>query len=195
MKGLTVSIAVAALIAATPLFAIANDEEQPQEQPEAAERAEHSAESQHEHGREHENEVAVFFGGTDERGHDTEFTLGLDYKRRIAERWAVGGIFDYAGGELRNTVLAPSVSFWPGLGNLQLLAAPGVEFHQGRDDGGHEKSAEGEADKDATYFLFRLGVAYDIHLGERFGLAPQVNLDFVNNEEVWVWGIAVTYGF
>ena len=108
----------------------------------------------------------------------------------------MGVLFDYAGGELRNAVLAPMVAFWPGLGNLQLMAAVGVESHQGRDGGGHQKSGEGGGtDEDATYFLVRLGVGYDIHLGESFGLVPSVNLDFVNNEEVWVYGLAVTYGF
>ena len=47
----------------------------------------------------------------------------------------------------------------------------------------------------ATYFLFRVGLAYDIHLDERFGMAPGVNLDFVNGEEVWVYGLTLTYGF
>jgi len=108
----------------------------------------------------------------------------------------VGAFVDYAGGELRNAVLAPMVVFWPGLGNLQLLAAAGVESHQGRDGGGHQKSGEsGGTDKDATYFLVRLGIGYDIHLGESFGLVPNLNLDFVNNEKVWVYGLAVTYGW
>ncbi len=108
----------------------------------------------------------------------------------------MGAFFDYAGGELRNAVLAPLVAFWPGLGNLQLLAAAGVEFHQDRGGDDHQKSGEaGEADQDATYFLIRLGVGYDFHLGESFGLVPTVNLDFVNNEKVWVYGLAVTYGF
>ena len=135
-------------------------------------------------------------GGTDERGHDTEFTWGLDYKRKIARRWAVGLLFDYAGGELRNSLLAPSVSFWPGIGGLQLLAAAGIEFHEGRNGGGHGGTRSGdEADAEATYFLFRVGLAYDIHLAERFGLAPGVNLDFVNGEEVWVYGLTLTCGF
>ncbi len=146
--------------------------------------------------RDFKNEVAVFLGATEESGHDTEFTWGFDYKRRIADRWAVGLLFDYAGGELRNAIVAPSISYWPGLGNLQLLAAAGVEYHNGRSAGGHEKADHGgEADRDETYFLVRLGVGHDFHIGESFGLVPQVNLDFVNNEEVWVYGVAVTYGF
>jgi hypothetical protein len=150
----------------------------------------------HGHGRAHRNEIGLFMGGTDERGHDTEFTWGLDYKRRIARRWAVGLLFDYAGGELRNSLLAPSVSFWPGIGGLQLLAAPGIEFHEGRNGGGHGGAKSGdEVDADATYFLFRVGLAYDIHLDKRFGLVPGVNLDFVNGEQVWVYGLTLTYGF
>jgi len=156
------------------------------------------------HLRDFKNEVAVFLGITNEKGHDNVLTWGLDYKRRIAERWAVGGLFDYAGGELRNAIVAVSVSYWPGLGNLQLFAAPGIELHRGRDKGindpgcGCGKSEEpghGGADKDATYFLFRIGVAYDFHIGERFGIVPAINLDFVNNEEVWVYGLNFTYGF
>jgi len=62
------------------------------------------------------------------------------------------------------------------LGNLQLLAAAGVEFHQGRDGDGHRKSGEGGGtDKDATYFLLRLGAGYDIHLG-REGLGLRTGL-------------------
>ncbi len=157
---------------------------------------EHDGAADSHHGSAHKNEVAIFLGATDEPGHDSEFTWGLDYKRRIAERWAVGVIVDYAGGELRNSVVAPSVSFWPGLGDLQLIAAAGVEFHAGRKGGATGKSGGGDAqDKDATYFLFRLGVGYDIPLGKGFGLAPQINLDLVNSEEVWVYGFAVSYGF
>lgn len=163
---------------------------------EHGEKGVHNEEFEAHHIRDFMNEVAVSVGGTKESGHDTEFTWGLDYKRRIADRWAVGVIFDYAGGELRNAIIAPSISYWPGLGNLQLLAAAGVEYHNGRNTGGHEKSDHGgEADTSETYFLVRLGVGYDFHIGESFGLVPQVNLDFVNNEEVWVYGVAVTYGF
>jgi len=196
-----VGVLMLALVA-MPAVAVENDDEDDARKAEHgdvaenAENVEHEGEHSSHHPRDFKNEVAVFVGGTDEHGHDTELTWGIDYKRRIAERWAVGVLFDYAGGGLRNAVLAPMVAFWPGLGNLQLLAAAGVEFHQGRDGGGHQKSGEGGGtDKDATYFLLRLGVGYDIHLGESFGLVPVVNLDFVNNEKVWVYGLAVTYGF
>jgi hypothetical protein len=196
-----VGLLILALVA-VPALAVENDDEHDGLKAEHGDAAKHAENVEQEgehsshHPRDFKNEVALFLGGTEEHGHDTEFTWGLDYKRRIAERWAVGAFFDYAGGELRNAVLAPMVAFWPGLGNLQLRAAAGVEFHEGRGGGGHQKSGEaGEADQDVTYFLFRVGVGYDIHLGESFGLVPAINLDFVNNEKVWVYGLAVTYGF
>lgn len=194
---------LALVLASAPAVAVASGDEHDEQATEHRDTTEHRESGGHEgdaqdsHGRAHKNEIGLFLGGTDERGHDTQFTWGLDYKRRIAERWAVGVLFDFAGGELRNAILAPSVSYWPpGVGGLQLLAAPGVEFHEGRSGESHSTAkAGGEGDKDATYFLLRLGVAYDIHLGGRFGVAPAVNLDFVNSEEVWVYGLTFTYGF
>jgi len=196
-----VGLLMLALVAA-PAVAVENDDEQDAPKvvhgdlAEDAETVEHEGEQSSHHVRDFKNEVAVFLGGTDEPGHGTELTWGFDYKRRITDRWAVGAFLDYAGGEQRNAVIAPMVAFWPGLGKLQLLAGAGVEYHQGRDGGGRQKSGEGDGtDEDATYFLLRLGVGYDIHLGESFGIVPVVNLDFVNNERVWVYGLAVTYGW
>jgi hypothetical protein len=108
----------------------------------------------------------------------------------------VGGLIDYAGGGLRNTVLAVPVYWHPG-GGWKLIAAPGVEFHNGRGGGEHAKSegGHGEADEDETYFLFRIGAGYHIHLGEHWGLVPAVDLDFVDGEQVWVYGVGVAYGW
>jgi len=205
---MTVTAILAAVLIAAPAAVFATQEEDHDQHAghgEAAGQEEHTDEAGHHAGRAHKNEFAIFLGATDEHGHDTEFSWGIDYKRRIAERWAVGALFDYAGGSLRNAVVAAAVTWFP-VGHLQLWAAPGVEFHQGRNGGngdgdcgcgGKLLSDEGgeHADKDATYFLFRVGVGWDFHLGGRFGIVPAVNLDFVNGEEVWVYGLNFTYGF
>ena len=170
---------------------------------------EHAEEAEHEeHGEveghggrpHHKNDFAIFLGGTDEHGHPTEFTWGLDYKRRVAEHWAVGGLFDYAGG-LRNAIVAVSATWLP-VGNLTLTAAPGIEFHQGRSSNegcgcvGSDKSEEtGEADEDATYFVFRLGVGWGFPIGQSYAIEPQVNLDLVNGEKVWVYGANFIYAW
>ncbi len=83
---------------------------------ESAQHQEHGeegvTEEHEEHGGRHEvhkNEIALFPGATDEHGHDTEFTYGLGYGRRIGSSFAIGGLVDYAGGDLRNLVLGVSV--------------------------------------------------------------------------------------
>jgi hypothetical protein len=132
MKNVLPAILIALFVLASTPIALAEEPDDAHHDDSAGHAADHHA------GREHMNEVAIFLGMTDEKGHDNEFTWGLDYKRRLAERWAVGGLVDFAGGELRNAIVAASVSYWPGLGNLQLLAAPGVEFHEGRGGGAND---------------------------------------------------------
>jgi hypothetical protein len=93
---------------------------------------EHADETEHEeHGEAHggrhwhTNDVGIFLGATDEHGHETELTWGLEYRRLIAKRWGLGVLFDYAGGELRNAILAPTLTWLP-VGRLQIWAAPGI---------------------------------------------------------------------
>ena len=172
-----------------------------EEHVEEAEHEEHGESEGHGGRSHHKNDFAVFLGGTDEHGHPTEFTWGLDYKRRVADRWAVGGLFDHAGGELRNSIVAASVTWFP-IGKLTLTAAPGIEFHRGRSSnedcgcGESGKSEEtGEADQDDTYFVFRLGVGWGFPIGQSYAIEPQVNLDLVNGEKVWVYGANFIYAW
>ena len=67
-------------LVAVPAVAGENDDEHDAlkaEHPDVAENAEnvkHEGEHSSHHGRDFKNEVAIFLGGTDEHGHDTEFT-------------------------------------------------------------------------------------------------------------------------
>jgi hypothetical protein len=180
------------------------------QKPEAHEE-EHAEETEHqEHGGghggrpHHKNDIGIFVGVTDEHGHASEPTLGVDYRRLVAQRWAVGALFDYAGGDLRNAIFAASVTWFP-VGRLQLTAAPGVEFHRGRGPtvdcgcGGALKSEDPEQtglfDEDARYFLFRLGAGWHFPIGQIYGISPNVNVDFVNGEKVWVYGVNFTFAW
>ncbi len=147
-------------------------------------------------GHHFKNGIALFLGVTDEPGHGNEPTWGVEYAHRVSSRWGVGGLIDYAGGDQRNTVIAPAV-FWKPVGGLTLLAAPGVEWHDGR--GGEAehylKADHAAAGRDQTYFVLRFGAAYYIHLGSRYAIAPAVNLDLVNGHEVWVYGLNLEVSF
>lgn len=157
------------------------------------ETAGHTAESEHHAagGHDFKNGLALFLGATNEHGHGTEPTWGIEYGRKISPHWTVGGLIDYAGGGQRNLVIAPAV-FWRPFGSgLALLAAPGVEYHNGRGMvEPHLLKADAAAiDEDETYFVLRLGVAYYFHVGSRYGIGPAVNLDLVDGHEVWVYGV------
>jgi hypothetical protein len=168
---------------------------------------EHGVGAHHEgHGGHHPNDIGLFIGATDEHPHGSEFTWGIDYKRRLSTRddMAIGAFFDHAGGEQRNSLVGALFTWWP-IADLQLFGGPAVEFHNGRNQdggsegGGHEFKSEGGehggSDSNETYFAFRVGAGYDVHLGEHYAIVPTVAVDFVNNEEAWVYGVTLSYGW
>jgi hypothetical protein len=169
------------------------------------EHAEHAGHAEHEdhaehagahHGEGHhdfKNALALFLGATDEPGHGTEPTWGLEYGHKLSEKWGVGGLIDYAGGDQRNWVIAPAVFWKPFGGGFTLLAAPGIEYHDGRGEVEHHllkaSDPHSGSDPDETYFVMRLGAAYWFHVGSRYGIGPAVNLDLVDGHEVWIYGV------
>ena len=161
---------------------------------EHTESAEHMVETEDhgESGHHFKNAFALFLGATNEHGHGTEATWGLEYGRALTPHWTIGGLIDYAGGGQRNLVIAPLVVWKPFAGGgFVLLAAPGIEYHNGRGTVEHHlaKAEAAGLDEDETYFVLRLGTAYYFHLGSRFGIGPAVNLDLVEDEQVWVYGV------
>ena len=164
------------------------------------EAADHSeATEQQEHGAEHlglRNEIVFFIGVTDEPGHPTEFTWGLEYIYEFAHRWGIGGFIDHAGGSLRNVVVGVPIAYNPG-GRWLVMAAPGIEYHNGRGDSvdDHETDGHGETDENEKHFLFRVGAGYSIAIAEHYSMAPTVYLDFVKGEKVWVYGLNFAYKF
>jgi hypothetical protein len=157
------------------------------------ESAEHASPTEHQgdSGHHFKNGLALFLGATNEQGHGTEATWGLEYGRVLSDRWVIGGLLDYAGGAQRNLVVAPAVFWKPFGGGFTLLAAPGFEIHSGRGEVDHHllKANAAAVDEDKTYFVMRFGVAYYFHFGSRYGIGPAVNLDLVNGHEVWVYGV------
>ena len=164
--------------------------------PEAETVQEHSSSAEHDEHAEFKNELVLFLGATDESGHPSEFTWGLEYIYEISHRWGIGAFVDYAGGSLRNAAIGVPFVYNPG-GQWFLMAAPGIEYHNGRGDSveGHKAEAHGETDENEKYFLFRLGVSYSVPIGEHYSVLPAVYLDLVKGEEVWVYGLNFAYKF
>jgi hypothetical protein len=170
---------------AVPSFA----EEQGEEQRPEGVAAEHGeALGEDEFQRHH---LSVFLGVTDgevengaEPGAESEgsgivvedesaFTMGLDYVYRLNRRWGVGALVDFAAGDLRSWVFGIPVSLHPA-GGWDLFVAPGFED---------------KADKDRE-FLMRAGVSYHFEVG-RFTVAPALQVDFVDGEEIPVYGVNI----
>ena len=122
-----------------------------------------------------EQSLALFIGITDDRGDDA-FSLGLDYEYKFSEVFGIGGLLDHAGGDVRTWVVGVPIFAHP-VGGLVVLLAPGIE-HQ--DDG----------DKEA---LIRLGAGWDFEVGERFVITPVFNIDFVDGDKVYVYGVEFGY--
>jgi hypothetical protein len=161
----------------------------------------HSENETAEHGEHkfHRHHVAVFFGATTaevsmhggqetvetesetgaagaETESVTEASIGLDYEYRLSRLWGIGFLFDYVGGDARASVAGVPVYLHP-VGGLKLLAAPGLEHHEGENE-----------------FLVRLGLGYEFEVG-RWAITPGANVDFVDGEETYVYGLYIGRGF
>jgi len=189
---------------------------QAQEHQEAHDAAAHeSAETfagHHVHA-EHKSGLALYLGETLVTAEDDAFfTLGLEYERLLADRWAIQVVAEYVRDYDALVVVAP-VGFRLA-GTLWAVAGPGLETearrtgletdpHEDPHATGHgdEDSAEPHGEGEGPFFLWRFGLVYGIHLGEsgRFGLFPSFSLDVVREhgewEKAWVLGVGVSYHF
>lgn len=139
-----------------------------------------AAEEAHEHGF-HRHHVGLFLGAASRPTHEGErehgFAAGLEYEYRLRRWLGVGGLAEVATGDLRDAVFVGLVHLHPWRG-LQLSAGGGVEINREESEG-----------------VGRFGVAYQLPLGERWTLAPNLNVDVVEGEPTWVYGLVLGLGF
>jgi hypothetical protein len=141
----------------------------------------HEEETKHgtEHAEEHEhlkNAFGVFVGVTHEGRRDNDPSLGLEYVRRINESFSIGGTVEYTFSD--HDFLVAVIPFGYYHGNWKFIAAPGVE------DSDH-----------GTEALLRLGVGYLFELEAHWEVNPQANVDLVDGEDVWVFGVSFGKSF
>jgi hypothetical protein len=124
----------------------------------------------------HKNVAGIFAGTTHAGRRENEPALGLEYQRRLNEQFGIGIVTEYTFGEADLWVVAIPVVFHTG--HWKFYAGPGIE------DGHH-----------GTEELVRLGGEYSFEFSDGWEIAPQVNVDFVDGEEVWVFGVFFAKGF
>lgn len=137
-------------------------------------------EQHHEYPHHH---LALFAGGgfeRDKQGHqENGFALGVTYELQFREKWGVGAAVEELSGDgfNRSWAVAFPVSYHPNE-NWRFFAGPGLET--------------GKKDK----FLMRVGVGYEISIGDRWSASPEVLVDFLENgAKTYLVGIAIGYGF
>ena len=139
------------------------------------ETAEHEVAAGHEGGHAHQNFVTAFVGITHAGRRENGLALGLGYDRMLTEKFSIGGIVEHTFGDQDFTVYAIPLAYR--VDRWKLLVAGGVE------DGQH-----------GTESLIRLAAEYAYVVG-KIEISPQVAVDFVDGEEVWVFGLVFGKGF
>lgn len=139
----------------------------------------HASESDETKGSiDYRNRMELFLGNTHD-GSENGFSIGLGYEYRIMDLLGAGLFVEYADAPFREFVFGVPVFIHPYKG-LRLLAAPGVDLERG--------------EKGDPEFLVRLGLAYEFEF-DRWSVTPEFNVDFVDNEEVLVYGVSFGWGF
>jgi hypothetical protein len=140
-----------------------------------ADAAVHEAGSAHEASHEfHRNTLGLFVGVTDE-GREEAVTLGIEYERRLNKSFGIGLFAEYLFGDADFWVYGVPFTYH----NRQwtFYIGPGVE------DGKH-----------GSEYFARIGGQYSFEAGS-WEISPQMNVDFVDGEEVYVLGIVFGKGF
>lgn len=124
----------------------------------------------------HPNVLGIFLGATGENRRDADFTVGIEYERRINESFGVGAVVERAFGDHDFWVMV--IPFAYHTGAWKWYVAPGME----------------NKDRHSNEFLVRVGLEYVFEVG-KYELSPQIDVDFVDGEQVYVMGIVFARGF
>jgi len=127
----------------------------------------------------HRDMVEFFVGDTyedGERGGEHGFSVGVAYERRLSQLLGVGGFYEYAAGDFDKWSIGIPLFIHPYEG-WRFALAPGLEHRHGDNE-----------------FLFRTGVAYEFELSDQWVMIPEFNVDFVDGEEAFVFGLSFGFG-
>ncbi len=122
--------------------------------------------------------IGLFVGNTTEdtrEGRRDGATLGLEYEYRFSARFGVGLTLEHVFGDFDEDLAV--VPFALHEGPWKLYVGAGVEY----DDGEYES-------------LLRLGVEYGFHF-DKVEVSPQIDVDFVDGEDLLVLGVVFAVEF
>lgn len=123
---------------------------------------------------EKKNFVELFVGITHDDG-DNEASLGLTYERKFG-RFGTGLVAEFTKAEARDSVLILPF-FWHPAEPWRVLVGVGTEYSDSENS-----------------FLTRVGGSYEIEFSG-WSLSPEVNVDFVDDRVVLVFGASFVWKF
>jgi len=131
----------------------------------------------------HKNHVALFVGSTegeeeDGEKQDRDFTLGIDYERRLSPLLGFGGMADWVVEGNREYLVGP-IGFLHPYREAKLFAAPC-----------YQRVREGGEDN----FVFRVGASWDFAIG-KYTIGPEIIYDFAEGQDFLVFGVGIGMGF
>jgi hypothetical protein len=137
-------------------------------------REDHHAEGAEGHGK-GTQALNGFFGGSAEIGDLDGLTFGLDYEYRLSHKWGVGGFVEAVSGLGRSFAFGAQ-AYWHVVGELVLVAGPGLERHG-----------------DSWEPIARVGAFHEFPLGGGWVLSPGVFYDLTPGEDLLIYGINLGY--
>lgn len=139
----------------------------------------------------HRHHVAFLAGGSHNTKKDGD-TFGADYEYRFARRFGVLTTYEHVGGDFREDLMAFTAAWHPWKG-LRLAAGPGFDREPRESEHPHEHAAA--TDGKHARGLFRVGGGYDFHLPHGFTIGPDLAVDILKGEKVFVYGVNIGFGF
>lgn len=139
----------------------------------------------------HRHHFAVLAGASHNTMKDGG-TIGADYEYRFHHRLGALASFEYVGGDFREDVYAFTAAWHPWKG-LRLIAGPGFDRELKRKE---EIAHLAEAEHHGKYRgLFRTGASWEFHWRDHVTFGPEIAVDILKGEKVFVYGINVGWGF
>ena len=163
-QSVVISLVVLSLCLGAPVVFADSDDKQTKHESAPGHEAEHDF---------HRNWAAIFVGMTGENRRDKGTAIGIEYARHFNPNFAIGAIAERTNGDLDLWVFA--VPFAYRTGPWKVYLAPGVEDADDAED---------------MEFLVRLGVEYAFEVGD-WELEPQLDVDFVNGDQVLILGVTL----
>ncbi len=121
-----------------------------------------------------ENEISVFVGLANE-GRDDGLAVGAEYERRIDESLGLGVLVEHTFGDFDTWVFAVPLTLH--VEEWKFVLAAGIEDRDGRSEN-----------------LVRIAVGYGVETS-KLKMTPTLNVDFVDDETVFVLGVAFSWPF